>query len=255
VGIWPRHQLVDGSDDAAGFSFWFKDVGFGVENYGTDPPSKSTTPQDTRGSRSATGNGIMTAQELVAKTKPDCRTSDRVEPVRALLLPRRSAAPRRRCPARLVLGVSAMDERRAAVTAVMAVETADRARTVWTDADRAWASARRPKLKVGLPRPPPARRAQLALERIGARASALARRRARNGGVGRDVRHRGGIHRGRAADHIGSAAHQYPGAAGAVPGHLEYRGLCRTVGYVVHYGDAAAPGPLRRAVARLSVAW
>ena len=38
VGIWPRHSLVDGSvTTQPEFSFWFVDVGFGVENYGTDP--------------------------------------------------------------------------------------------------------------------------------------------------------------------------------------------------------------------------
>ena len=38
VGIWPRHQLVDGSvTTQPEFSFWFKDVGFGVENHGTEP--------------------------------------------------------------------------------------------------------------------------------------------------------------------------------------------------------------------------
>ncbi len=38
VGIWPRHPLVDGSlTTQPEFSFWFEDVGWGVENYGTDP--------------------------------------------------------------------------------------------------------------------------------------------------------------------------------------------------------------------------
>ncbi len=38
VGIWPRHSLVDGTiTTQPEFSFWFKDVGWGVENYGTDP--------------------------------------------------------------------------------------------------------------------------------------------------------------------------------------------------------------------------
>ena len=38
VGIWPRHFLIDGSvTTQPEFSSWFKDVGFGVENYGTDP--------------------------------------------------------------------------------------------------------------------------------------------------------------------------------------------------------------------------
>lgn len=38
IGIWPRHALVDGSVvTQPEFSFWFKDVGWKVENYGTDP--------------------------------------------------------------------------------------------------------------------------------------------------------------------------------------------------------------------------
>lgn len=38
IGIWPRHRLVDGTiTTQPEFSFWFADVGWGVENYGTDP--------------------------------------------------------------------------------------------------------------------------------------------------------------------------------------------------------------------------
>ncbi|MBZ0186862.1 MAG: PDZ domain-containing protein, partial [Candidatus Obscuribacterales bacterium] len=38
IGIWPRHRLVDGTiTTQPEFSFWFADVEFGVENYGTDP--------------------------------------------------------------------------------------------------------------------------------------------------------------------------------------------------------------------------
>jgi tricorn protease len=38
IGIWPRHKLVDGTETTQPeFSFWFKDVGWGVENHGTDP--------------------------------------------------------------------------------------------------------------------------------------------------------------------------------------------------------------------------
>jgi tricorn protease len=38
IGIWPRHRLVDGGIvTSPEFSFWFKDVGFSVEGYGTDP--------------------------------------------------------------------------------------------------------------------------------------------------------------------------------------------------------------------------
>jgi tricorn protease len=38
VGIWPRHRLADGSvTTQPEFSFWFDDVGFGIENHGTEP--------------------------------------------------------------------------------------------------------------------------------------------------------------------------------------------------------------------------
>jgi tricorn protease len=38
VGIWARHPLVDGSlTTQPEFGSWFTDVGWGVENYGTDP--------------------------------------------------------------------------------------------------------------------------------------------------------------------------------------------------------------------------
>jgi tricorn protease len=38
IGINPRHRLVDGTETTQPeFSFWFSDVGFAVENHGTDP--------------------------------------------------------------------------------------------------------------------------------------------------------------------------------------------------------------------------
>ena len=38
IGIWPRHKLIDGSDTTQPeYAFWFKDVGWGVENFGTEP--------------------------------------------------------------------------------------------------------------------------------------------------------------------------------------------------------------------------
>jgi tricorn protease len=48
VGIWPRNPLVDGSvTTQPEFSFWFEDVKWGVENYGTDPDiDVDITPQD-----------------------------------------------------------------------------------------------------------------------------------------------------------------------------------------------------------------
>jgi tricorn protease len=48
IGIWPRHKLVDGTETTQPeFSFWFKDVGWGVENHGTDPTIEvDNAPQD-----------------------------------------------------------------------------------------------------------------------------------------------------------------------------------------------------------------
>ena len=48
IGIWVRHRLVDDSiTTQPEFSFWFKDVGWGVENYGTDPTIPiENTPED-----------------------------------------------------------------------------------------------------------------------------------------------------------------------------------------------------------------
>ncbi len=38
VGIWPRAALVDGTvTTQPEFAYWFEDVGYAVENYGTDP--------------------------------------------------------------------------------------------------------------------------------------------------------------------------------------------------------------------------
>ncbi|MBD2104719.1 S41 family peptidase [Leptolyngbya sp. FACHB-261] len=47
IGIWPRHALADGSVvTQPEFSFWFTDVGWSVENYGTDPDIEvEITPQ------------------------------------------------------------------------------------------------------------------------------------------------------------------------------------------------------------------
>src|SRR5207237_1664692 len=48
IGIEPRHSLVDGTTTTQPeFAFWFKDVGWNVENYGTDPDIEvDIAPQD-----------------------------------------------------------------------------------------------------------------------------------------------------------------------------------------------------------------
>jgi tricorn protease len=73
VGIWPRHALVDGTQTTQPeFSFWFSDVGFGVENYGTDPTIEvDNAPQDARDGRDRQLEAsLATALELVEKHKP-----------------------------------------------------------------------------------------------------------------------------------------------------------------------------------------
>lgn len=53
IGIWPRHKLADGTETTQPeFSFWFQDVGFAVENYGTDPDIDiDNAPQDAAAGR------------------------------------------------------------------------------------------------------------------------------------------------------------------------------------------------------------
>jgi tricorn protease len=48
IGISPKNRFVDGGlTTQPEYSFWFKDVGWGVENYGTDPDIEvDITPQD-----------------------------------------------------------------------------------------------------------------------------------------------------------------------------------------------------------------
>lgn len=48
IGIWPRNALVDGGmTTQPEFSFWFKDIGWGLENYGATPTIEvENTPQD-----------------------------------------------------------------------------------------------------------------------------------------------------------------------------------------------------------------
>lgn len=79
VGIWPRHLLVDGTiTTQPEFAFWFEDVGWGVENYGTDPDIEvDFPPQDYAAGRDPQlQRGIREAAKLLAGFKerlPDMR--------------------------------------------------------------------------------------------------------------------------------------------------------------------------------------
>jgi tricorn protease len=73
IGINPRHKLVDGTETTQPeYSFWFTDVGFAVENYGTDPDIDNA-PQDALAQRDRQlERALETALELARKAeKPE----------------------------------------------------------------------------------------------------------------------------------------------------------------------------------------
>ena len=73
IGIWPRHALVDGTvTTQPEFSFWFNDVGWGVENYGTDPTIEvDIAPQDYAAGRDRQlETALATARDLIEKARP-----------------------------------------------------------------------------------------------------------------------------------------------------------------------------------------
>ena len=73
IGIWPRHKLVDGTETTQPeFSFWFRDVGWGVENYGTDPEiAVDNAPQDTMAGRDRQlETALATALQLIERAAP-----------------------------------------------------------------------------------------------------------------------------------------------------------------------------------------
>ena len=73
IGIYPRHPLVDGTTvTQPEFSFWFTDVGWAVENYGTDPTIEiDNAPQDYAAGRDRQlETALSTVLDLIEKTRP-----------------------------------------------------------------------------------------------------------------------------------------------------------------------------------------
>lgn len=73
VGIWPRHALADGSvTTQPEFSFWFVDVGFGVENRGTEPdvPVTITPQEDAAGRDPQLARGLAVLMDLLRRHPP-----------------------------------------------------------------------------------------------------------------------------------------------------------------------------------------
>jgi tricorn protease len=86
IGFEPSHRLVDGTlTTQPEFSFWFEDVGWNVENYGTDPDIEiDNTPQDyARGFDAQLERAIAEIQKLLEANPPQRPTFDR-RPSRAL---------------------------------------------------------------------------------------------------------------------------------------------------------------------------
>lgn len=106
VGITMRHTLVDnGVTTQPEFSFWFKDVGWGVENYGTDPTHDvDITPQDHAAGRDPQmAMGLRLVKQALRGFKPpapDMKNRPHLAP--PALPPRaataKKAAPRKRKP-------------------------------------------------------------------------------------------------------------------------------------------------------------
>jgi tricorn protease len=73
IGIWPREPLADGTvTTQPEFSFWFEDIGWGIENYGTDPDIEvEIRPQDyTAGHDPQLGRAIDEIQKALAEHPP-----------------------------------------------------------------------------------------------------------------------------------------------------------------------------------------
>jgi tricorn protease len=97
IGIWPRHRLVDGTvTTQPEFSFFFDDVGWRVENYGTDPDIEvDNAPQDyARGLDPQLDRAIQAALDELSRRPPHRpRPTDRPQRVAPRLGPRVSPRP------------------------------------------------------------------------------------------------------------------------------------------------------------------
>ncbi len=74
IGIWPRTLLVDGTETTQPeYSFWFRDVGWGVENHGSDPNVEvDNAPQDAAAGRDRQlETALATALQLAQGRQPE----------------------------------------------------------------------------------------------------------------------------------------------------------------------------------------
>jgi tricorn protease len=91
IGIWPRHKLADGTETTQPeFSFWFSDVGWQVENHGTDPDlDVDNAPQDAMAGRDRQlESALETVLQLVARHEGGPKFGTRPNLARPPLPPR-----------------------------------------------------------------------------------------------------------------------------------------------------------------------
>ena len=152
-----------------------------------------------------------------------------------------------------------LDEKAALeITAVRAIESAERAREIWIEDDRAWASRVAAEMvgEGAAAEPFLAARARFALERIGQRVAAIrssvaALRWRRWVGV---VIALAAFVAGIAIDEVGGSKRinlLAPPLIGLIVWNLGVYAVL-ALGFVLRYGDAASPGPLRALVTRLA---
>src|SRR5205807_6599119 len=95
IGIWPRHRLVDGTvTTQPEFSLFFDDVGWRVENYGTDPDIEVDNAPHAyaRGADPQLHKATEVALDLLAQRPPHRpRPTDRPQRVPPRLPPRAHA--------------------------------------------------------------------------------------------------------------------------------------------------------------------
>ena len=86
IGINPYHRLVDGTiTTQPEFSFWFSDVGWTVENYGTDPDYDiDIAPHD---DRTGLDPQMQKALELIATMRASANGKPHFDPRPRLTLP------------------------------------------------------------------------------------------------------------------------------------------------------------------------
>ncbi len=75
IGINPRHALVDGGmTTQPEYSFWFKDAGWNIENYGTDPDIEvEYRPQDYAAGRDPQLERALAEIALLLRSSPPYR--------------------------------------------------------------------------------------------------------------------------------------------------------------------------------------